>query len=47
MDKKDTNHMFSSESVALDCLGYNKNVRDVKLVKLFLLTNVQRKFTYL
>tara|TARA_B100000676_G_scaffold198768_1_gene195311 strand:- start:190 stop:1644 length:1455 start_codon:yes stop_codon:yes gene_type:complete len=28
--KKDTNHMFSSESVALDCLGYNKNVRDVK-----------------
>ena len=27
--KKDKNHMFSSESVALDCLGYNKNVRDV------------------
>ncbi len=28
--KKDKNHMFSSESVALDCLGYNKNVRDLK-----------------
>ena len=27
--KKDKNHMFSSESVALDCLGYNRNVRDV------------------
>ena len=28
--KKDKNHMFSSESVALDCLGYDKNVNDLK-----------------
>ena len=28
--KKNANHMFSSESVALDCLGYDRNVRDVK-----------------
>jgi len=27
--KKGKNHMFSSESVALDCLGYNQNVRDL------------------
>lgn len=27
--KKDKNHMFSSESVALDCLGYDKNVKDL------------------
>ena len=28
--KKDKNHMFASESVALDCLGYDKNVNDLK-----------------
>ena len=28
--KKDKNHMFSSESVALDCLGYSNDVRDLK-----------------
>ena len=28
--KKNKNHMFSSESVALDCLGYDKEVRDLK-----------------
>ena len=28
--KKNKNHMFSSESVALDCLGYNQNVRDLE-----------------
>jgi len=27
--KKGKNHMFSSESVALDCLGYDQNVRDL------------------
>ncbi len=28
--KKGKNHMFASESVALDCLGYNMNVKDLK-----------------
>ena len=28
--KGNSKYMFSSESVALDCLGYNKNVRDLK-----------------
>ncbi len=27
--KHNNNHMFSSESVALDCLGYDSNVRDL------------------
>jgi len=27
--KKGKNHMFASESVALDCLGYDKDVRDL------------------
>ena len=29
-EKKGKNHMFASESVALDCLGYDKNVQDLK-----------------
>ena len=28
--QKNDNHMFSSESVALDCLGYDKNIKDVQ-----------------
>ena len=28
--KKGKNHMFASESVALDCLGYDKNVNDLQ-----------------
>tara|TARA_B110000014_G_scaffold139471_1_gene96675 strand:+ start:486 stop:1955 length:1470 start_codon:yes stop_codon:yes gene_type:complete len=28
--KKDKHHMFASESVALDCLGYDQHVRDLK-----------------
>ncbi len=28
--KKEKNHMFASESVALDCLGYDKDVRDLR-----------------
>ena len=28
--KKGKNHMFSSESVALDCLGYNQDIEDLK-----------------
>ena len=44
--KKDKNHMFSSESVALDCLGYNQNVRDLAPGEAIFIDNKGQKNTH-
>ena len=45
--KKDKNHMFSSESVALDCLGYNQNVRDLAPGESIFIDNKGQKNTHI
>jgi len=45
--KKDKNHMFSSESVALDCLGYNQNVRDLAPGESIFIDNKGKKNTHI
>ena len=45
--KKDKNHMFASESVALDCLGYNQNVRDLKPGEAIFIDNKGKKNTHI
>ncbi len=45
--KKGKNHMFSSESVALDCLGYNQNVRDLSPGEAIFINNKGEKSTHI
>ena len=45
--KKGKNHMFSSESVALDCLGYNQNVRDLYPGEAIFINNKGEKSTHI